>query len=236
TIMKTGFWKNNSPSRIVVMLTRQANHNIREELIFNRRGLTLSTEQINSNNIITKLTVPGLIFKKMNTQAGSEKTTVKRIDRQFDAQIINPTAEVDLGVQQALNQYFKIHRSDPKNTKFTSVSYDLNGDGIKDAIVLLDWCAKSGCEMLIFEGHKNGYRFSSRVSTVNTPITIANSQHYLWQSLLIEKNAQTFKLDFDGISYPINTRNLKAVNKEDYATGVILFSQGTPRNWFPIKE
>jgi hypothetical protein len=28
---------------------------------------------------------------------------------------------------------------------------------------------------------------------------------------------------------------LTAVNKLDYATEVILFSQGKPKNWFPIK-
>jgi putative lipoprotein len=89
--------------------------------------------------------------------------------------------------------------------------------------------------MLIFEGHKNGYRFSSRVSRVKAPVTIAKTQHYLWQSLIIEINEQSLKLDFDGISYPIHTRNLKEVNKEDHTTGVVLFSQGTPKNWFPVK-
>ena len=235
TILKTGFWKSNSPERVVVMLTRQADKKIREELIFHRQGLTLSTQQINKNNIVTNLDAPGLIFNKMNAKDGLEEVTVKRIDRKFTAQLIDPKAEVDLEVQKAVNQYFKIHRTDPKNSKFNSVKYDLNGDGVKEAIVLLDWCSKNGCEMLVFEGRKSGYRFSSRISRVNAPITIAQTQHYLWQSLLIEKNAQSFKLDFDGISYPIHTRDLKEVNKEDYATGVILFNQGTPKNWFPIK-
>ena len=235
TILRTGFWKSNSPDRVVVMLTQQENKKIREELIFNRTGLTLSTKQINKNNIVTDLDAPGLVFNKMNAKEGLEEVTVKRIDRKFTAQLINPMTEADLEVQKAVNQYFKIHRTDPKNTKFNSVKYDLNGDGIKDAIVLLDWCSKNGCEMLIFEGRKSGYRFLSRVSRVNAPITIAQTQHYLWQSLLVEKNAQSFKLDFDGISYPIHTRDLKQVNKEDYATGVILFNQGIPKNWFPIK-
>ncbi len=235
TIIKSGFWKSNSPNRVVVMLTRQGDKTIREELIFYRKGLTLSTNQINKNNIVTYFEPPGLIFNKMNAREGVEEVTVKRIDREFTAQGISPKAEVDLEVQKAVNQYFKIHRTDPKNTKFNSVKYDLNGDGIKDAIVLLDWCSKSGCEMLIFEGRENGYRFSSRVSRIHAPIIIAKTQHYLWQSLLIEKDTQWFKLDFDGISYPIHTRDLKGVNKQDYSTGVILFNQGTPKSWFPIK-
>ena len=235
TILKTGFWKNNSPDRVVIMLTRQADKKIREELIFDSEGLTLSTQQVNRNNIVTHLDAPGLVFDKMNAKDGLEETTVKRIDREFTAQLIAPKAEVDIEIQNAVNQYFKIHRTDPKNSKFNSVRYDLNGDGLKEAIVLLDWCSKNGCEMLVFEGRKSGYRFSSRVSQVNAPITIAQSQHYLWQSLLIDKNAQSFKLDFDGISYPVHTRDLQEVNKEDYATDVILFNHGTPKNWFPIK-
>ena len=235
TILKSGFWKSNSPVRVIVMLTRQADKKIREELIFQRQGLTLHTQQINKNNIVTQLAPPGLLFKKMNSKQGEGKTTGKPLAHQFSAQLISPAKEVDREVQKTVNQYFKIHRTDPKNTRFNSVKYDLNGDGIKEAIVLLDWCSKNGCEMLIFEGRNNGYRFSSRVSRVQAPITIAKTRHYLWQSLFMEKGTQSFKLDFDGISYPIHTRDLKAVNKEGDATGVVLFAQGIPENWFPIK-
>ena len=234
TILKTGFWKSNSPERVVIMFTRQADKRVREELVLQREGLTISTRQINKDNIVTSFDSP-LLFNKMNVKDGIEAAKVKRIDRKFTEQLIDPKAEVDIKVQEAVYQYFRIHRTDPKNTKFNSVNYDLNGDGIKEAIVLLNWCSENGCEMLIFEGRKSGYRFLSRVSQVRAPITIAQTQHYLWQSLLIEKNTQSFKLDFDGISYPIHSRNLKEVNKEEYATGVVLFSQGVPENWFPIK-
>lgn len=233
--LKTGFWKSNSPDQVVVMLTRQENKKIRQEIIFKRHGLTLSSMKINKNNIVTQFNDDALIFKKMNQQNTPNNAKQQYIGRKFTAQHIQPEAKVDVEIQKKLNQYFKIHRTDPKNTKFNSVKYDLNGDGIEDAIVLLDWCSKNGCEMLIFEGQESGYRFSSRVSRVHAPITIAQTQHYLWQSLLIEKDKEWFKLDFDGISYPIHTRDLKKVDKQDHATDVILFSQGTPRNWFPIK-
>ena len=88
---------------------------------------------------------------------------------------------------------------------------------------------------MIFEGGDKGYQFSSRVSLVNAPITIAKDQHFLWQSLLVDKDGQTLKLDFDGLSYPINATNLVTVNKDFESTGVVLFSQGRPQHWFPIK-
>ncbi|MFT6986096.1 MAG: putative lipoprotein [Psychromonas sp.] len=234
TTLKTGFWKSNSPDRVVVMLTKQEGKTIREELVFDSLGLMLNARSINKNNIVTHFEAAGLPFNKMN--AKETAITIDRIDREFAAQNISPDAEVDLEVQKAVNQYFQIHRTDPRDTQFNSVKYDLNGDGVKDALVLLDWCSQNGCEMLVFEGTENGYRFSSRVSRVNAPIIVAQTQHYLWQSLLIEKNGQWFKLDFDGISYPIHSRDLKEVNKEDEATPVVLFSQGIPEKWFPIKS
>ncbi len=233
-INKTGFWKSNSPERVVVMLTRQGKQNIREEVIFERSGLTLNAATLNKDNIVFDIPESEGLFNKMNHKEISEKNTVNRIDREFPAEQIVPGLQLDRSVQQAVNQYFKMHRTDPKNTKFSSVNYDLNGDGIKDAIVFLDWCSKSGCEMLIFEGKDGGYRFASRVSQVKAPIVISHNQHYLWQSLLIEKNKQWLMLDFDGISYPGDSNKLQPVNQQDHATGVVLFGQGTPFNWFPI--
>ena len=234
TVLKTGYWKSNTPDRVVVMLTKTGESNIREEMVFTREGLTLSTKQINNNNIVKKLGST-FIFKKMNMEETSEQRTEPSINRHFTPKQINPAPTVDLTIQKAVNTYFKIHRTDPHNTHFNSVTYDLNGDKIKDAIVLLDWCSENGCEMLIFEGTGNGYRFSSRVSPVKAPIVLARDQHFLWQSLLTEKQGKTIKLDFDGISYPDSTDNSPSASKLDESTGIVLFSQGRPQTWFPIR-
>ncbi|WP_413700086.1 hypothetical protein ACLKMH_22840 [Psychromonas sp. KJ10-10] len=233
--IRTGFWKTNSPERVVVMLTQQQGNKIRQEIIFERTGLTLNAKEINDNNIITPFTTP-LTFNKMNADASIEEEKVSRIDRQFNAQQINEALVLDSEIQKAVNDYFQIHRTDPKDTGFNAVKYDLNGDGIEEAIVMLDWCSnKNGCEMLIFEGQEEGYRFSSRVSRVHAPIIISHSQHYLWQSLLITKDNQWSTLDFDGLSYPNDTHNLERVNKDDVSTQVVLFNNGKPKQWFPIK-
>lgn len=234
--LKTGFWKTNSPSRVVVMLTKEGDKNIRQEITFNRQGLALSSDEINNSNVLEAIPGGMLTFNKMNAKEGVEEVKVNRINRKFEAQNINPDSEVDFEIQKAVNDYFKIHRTDPKDTKFSAVKYDLNGDGLDEAIVLLDWCSQeNGCEVLIFEGRKEGYRFSSRVSRIHAPIVISHTQHFLWQSLLIEKTQGWSLLNYDGLSYPIQTRDLKAINKVDYATDVVLFSEGKPTQWFPIK-
>ena len=232
--LKTGYWKSNTPDHVVVMLTKSGDANIREELILKRDGLTLSTKEINNNKIIEKLN-NSLVFKRMNMEETSEEGVEPSITRTFSPEQINPSTNIDSTIQQSVDTYFKIHRTDPHNTQFNSVNYDLNGDGVEDAIVLLDWCSQNGCEMLIFEGTNNGYRFSSRVSQVKAPVTLSKEQHFLWQSLLIEKSGETKKLDFDGISYPNDSNNLPSANKIDESTGVVLFSQGRPKTWFPIR-
>lgn len=234
-ITKTGFWKSNSPDKVVLMLMQQGKQQIQEELIFKRSGVTLSSIKLNKNNIVIRIPEAERVFNKMISKEISSENSTNRIEREFTEQHIDPSVEIDKTLQKTLNQYFKIHRTDPKGTKFSAVKYDLNGDGLNEAIVLLDWCSEGGCEMLIFERLEGEYRFSSRISQIQVPIIVSSSQHYLWQSLLAEKNKQWLTLDFDGISYPPNTRDLTPVNRLDVATDVILFSQGRPKNWFPIK-
>jgi putative lipoprotein len=233
--IKTGFWKTNSPDNVVIMLSQQAGDPLRQEFIFKRTGLTLNAKEMNNNNISTIFETP-FVFNKMNAYATVEEEKISRIDRKFNAQQIGATTELDLDIQKAVYDYFKIHRTDPKDTQFNAVKYDLNGDGIDEAIVMLDWCSiKNGCEMLIFEGQTEGYRFSSRISRVHAPIVISYSQHYLWQSLLIEKDNNWLSLDFDGLSYPNNTKNAQIINKDDVSTDVVIFNNGKPKQWFPIK-
>ena len=218
------------------MLTKQENKNIRQELSLQRDNLTLLVTEINNNNSITPIPNGGLTFNKMNAREGVEITKVNRIHREFSPQNISPDNKVDVSIQKAVNSYFKIHRTDPKNTKFSAVKYDLNGNGFDDAIVLLDWCsAKLGCEMLIFEGHKTGYRFSSRISRIHAPIIVSKTQHHQWQGLLFKHASGWSQLKFNGLSYPTHSSDLEVINKEDYSTGVVLFNQGKPTQWFPIE-
>ena len=233
-VIKQGFWKSNTPDTLVVMLMQQGDKKIQEEIIFSRDGVSLTAHQINKDNVITQLD-SALTFNQMNAEEPDVENTIVQIKRQFSAQDINPSANVDTEVQTALRNYFGMHQTDPENTQFSSVRFDLNGDGKEEAIVLLDWCSKSGCEMLIFEDSDKGLRFSSRIARAQAPILVAQSQHFLWQSLLVSKQGEWLKLDYDGLSYPLNTQQARSVDKQANATGVVLFNQGKPTNWFTIK-
>jgi len=234
--IKTGFWKSNSPKQVVVMLSKAADKTIRQELTLQREHLALTVAEINDSNIVTPIANEALIFNKMNAKEGIESVKLNHVERIFTARNISPDNHIDINIQTAVNGYFKIHRTDPKNSQFSAVKYDLNGDGIDEAIVLLDWCSdRQSCEMLIFEGRKDGYRFSSRISNTHLPIIISKTQRHRWQSLLVKHGTTWSQLTFDGLSYPTRTTDLERVNKEDYSTNVVLFFQGKPTQWFPIQ-
>ena len=233
-VIKTGFWKSNTPDTVVAMFAKQDGKKIQQEIIFKRDGLSLSSTEINKSTVVTKLEHE-LTFDKMNAKLGSLEGDDIQIKRQFIAQQLNPANNIDTEVQKAVRNYFKIHRTDPKNTRFNSVRFDLNGDGKDEAIVLLDWCSSNGCELLIFEQKEKGLVFSSRISRVQAPILVAKSQHFSWQDLFVAKDNNWLQLDFDGLSYPLKISEAKSIEQPTDSSGVVLFSKGKPTTWFSIK-
>jgi len=233
--MKSGFWKSNSSQKVVVMFTTENHKAIQEELVFTRHNKTLTSLAINQDNAITTFATP-LLLTQTSTTANTHTAQDQEIVRQFSAQSLTPDENVDQQVQLALQQYFSIHRTDPKKTQFNSVRFDLNDDGYDDAIVLLDWCSGEQCELLIFQGSSTGFQFSSRVSLVEAPIIVSKRLHFLWQSLLIKTADHWSQLNFDGQSYPLHSRDAKPVEDLEAATQVRLFSEGKPTHWHYIKQ
>jgi len=232
---KTGFWKSNTEETVVLMLTNENTKTIQEELILTRDGDKLVTHQVNQDNAITEFD-QALVFEKQDAQQTDlDDQHNIQIKRQFTAELINPEQSIDLEVKAALKKYFKIHRTDPKETQFNSVRFDLNGDGRDDAIALLDWCAGDQCEMIIFEATDDGLNFSSRVSRIQAPIIVSENRHFSWQSLMVESDNSCFLLDFDGLSYPLHIRDAVDIKKIENSSEVTLFSSGKPAHWFLIK-
>ena len=230
---KKGFWKSNQENTLAVMLVSLGDQKIQEEMVFQRKGENLISSGINSLNVMTAFSEP-LVLNKM-TQKLEQAEPVVQTKRQFTPQLIVPQAQIDTDAQQAVRQYFKIHNTDPKETRFSSVRFDLNGDGREEAIVMLDWCSENGCELLIFEAKDKGLVFSSRISRVQAPITVAHTQHFSWQDLLVSSNQQWLQLNFDGLSYPLQLNQAKSIEGPTDSSGVVLFNQGKPDIWFPIK-
>lgn len=88
---------------------------------------------------------------------------------------------------------------------------DLNGDQIKDVVVLLqgtEWCGSGGCTMLIYHA-KNDHSLTlvTKTTVTNTPIYQLSTKQNGWSDLSVYSNVKgvgQVKLSFDGKSYPSN--------------------------------
>ncbi|WP_305846219.1 hypothetical protein [Photobacterium kishitanii] len=85
---------------------------------------------------------------------------------------------------------------------------DLNGDGLKDALVLLkgsDWCGSGGCSFMVFENLGSHYKLMSQSSITSPPISVANSETNGWKNLIVwTSNIGSVLMKFNGKTYPYN--------------------------------
>ena len=86
---------------------------------------------------------------------------------------------------------------------------DLNGDGIKDAIVLLtgtNWCGTDGCTMLVMRGAKKVYSLVSESMIPEQRIRVSTLSVNGWRTLIVgSRGKNAVALPFDGQRYPGNT-------------------------------
>lgn len=235
-IKESGFWKSNNPTEVAIFLTRSGDDSIAKEIIFKRKGLALFAEQMNNAGQVTQFGYEEIRLDKMT--AGGEEFLVPlkaptTTQRPLTPEAVGP-AGLDRQVQAAVSQYFRYHRTHPGNTKFSAVKYDLNGDGIDDALVQLNWCSKQGCVLLVMEGTGKGYEFVSRTENVASPLYVLSTADHAWLQLQTKVSKQWKTLYYNGVSYPDNTLGLRRENSVDTSTGVVLFPQGRPTQWYAI--
>lgn len=116
-----------------------------------------------------------------------------------------------------------VHAYTQDQSDYQSSLYDLNKDGIDDAVVLLsgmEWCGSGGCTLLVFKGLENGsFQPHSKMTVSSTPIYALSTQTQGWRDLSVyTRGLGQVILKFNGKSYPSNpslaskyTANLKQV-------------------------
>ena len=91
--------------------------------------------------------------------------------------------------------------------KYEFSLFDLNGDGVQDAIVLFnnsEYCGSGGCTMEIYRGIKGRFKFISRSTITNPPIRALPEKHYGWRSLIVSSRRGSVLMRFNGNKYPLN--------------------------------
>jgi len=75
-----------------------------------------------------------------------------------------------------------------RGAQFRQALTDLNGDGIDDAVVLVEGgetCSAQGCPLLIFRGGREGYNLVSRTVPVKPPVAVATTRNNGWSDLVV---------------------------------------------------
>lgn len=95
----------------------------------------------------------------------------------------------------------------------SAVWIDLNGDGRSEALVFLDvrdWCGTGGCDLLVLEQTRAGFRVRGRVSVTHLPIGVLRHRSHGWRDLVVEAVGGGIQpgyravLPFDGRAYAGN--------------------------------
>jgi len=136
-------------------------------------------------------------------------------------------------LNQALLAYLASKGDDPKYVNpHQTARIDLNGDGLQDALVLLEnpmyYCGTGGCTMLVFKGTKSGFEFVSRSSLIRGPVLVSEDKTHGWRDLIVEVSGggiapKMVALKYTGSKYPLNPSTLPALPKKQQMKGTKVF-------------
>lgn len=121
-------------------------------------------------------------------------------------------AAVDASLETSLPKFIASW-SKEEAPRFRSAFVDLNNDGNKEAIVLMegsDWCGTGGCTLLVLIRSRGEWKLVSKMTGTKTPIRVVQRSKNGWSSLGVTVRGggiiQSYEavLDFDGKKYPSN--------------------------------
>jgi hypothetical protein len=97
--------------------------------------------------------------------------------------------------------------------QYTANFYDLNDDGIPEAILYLtgnQWCGSGGCTLLILQRAEKSWRVISQITICRPPIRVLTEVSNGWHDISVWvqgggiQPGYEAKLTFDGKTYPKN--------------------------------
>jgi len=100
----------------------------------------------------------------------------------------------------------------PPFSHYDYVREDLNGDGLREGIVLFTlphsyWCGWGGCTMAVFTPRGDHFTLLSETKEIRGPVIALSQKTKGWKDLTVrlsgfEQADQTVVLRFDGYAYP----------------------------------
>ncbi len=100
----------------------------------------------------------------------------------------------------------------PGNAQYRYERVDLNGDGMREGLVLFTlphnyWCGWSGCTFAVFEAAETHFSFQSEILKIRGPLIVKSSTSRGWRDLAVRFSGtgtgdKNVVLRFDGARYP----------------------------------
>ncbi|MFA5591866.1 MAG: hypothetical protein WC989_00945 [Micavibrio sp.] len=125
------------------------------------------------------------------------------------------------GALHAAIQHYLESRGGPKNSQYQYTRMDLNGDGLREGLVLFNlphsyWCGWSGCTLAVFGAGDDNFMLVSETSRIRGPLFIGGSATNGWEDIAVRLTGtdhpdRNIVLRFDGQSYPENPLNAAPV-------------------------
>ena len=107
----------------------------------------------------------------------------------------------------------------PMHSNYDYRRIDLNDDGRRDALVMVDspygyWCQQNGCTLLIMEAHNDEFTVVNKVSPLRPPLYKTGMKKNGWETLANRVSgrwsvAKNVLIEYDGQSYPEDLDNLE---------------------------
>lgn len=124
------------------------------------------------------------------------------------APVIDPS---DRRLQAEIQTYLAANKG-PKNSQYEYVRADLNGDGLREGLVMFTlphsyWCGWSGCTLAVFEAGDNSFAMKSKTARIRGPIVVGTTQTNGWGDIGVRVSGTDYAdrnvlLKFDGTQYP----------------------------------
>lgn len=124
------------------------------------------------------------------------------------AAVIDPDEPV---FRAAMKQYLA-QQGAPASSQYEYVRQDLDGDGRREAIVMLQspfytWCSGDGCKMVILKAFNDHFSVASEIAPVRGPLLISDTRTKGWRDLVVRVSGRQMRpkdvaMKFDGRSYP----------------------------------
>ena len=126
-----------------------------------------------------------------------------------------PQDPEDHVLEAAIRDYL-VAAKGPASTQYDFTRVDLDGDGRRDALVMMKgphhyWCGMDGCSLVVFKAANDHFALVSEIFPVRGPLYVSNRiSEEGWKNLIIRVSGQSYAkakdvaLEFDGQTYPRN--------------------------------